>query len=101
MKRLLLISLVAMFLLGACSVAKHNETSVMKADYGILRLVGNAEGRTVSIDGNVLNLDIKKQVNNIELKTGTYTLEISHQGKVVLAQRLFITNGQANEVKLP
>jgi hypothetical protein len=101
MKKLALLAIVTMFLIGACSVAKHNETSVMKADYGILRLVGNAEGRTFSLDGNVINLDIKKQVNNIELKTGTYTLEISNNGKVVLAQRLFITNGQANEVKIP
>lgn len=101
MKKLLLISLVTVFLISACSVAKYNETSVMKADYGILRLVGNAEGRTVSVDGNILSLDPKKQVNNIELKTGTYTLEIKRDGKVVLAQRLFISNGQANEVKLP
>jgi hypothetical protein len=73
----------------------------MKPDYGMLRLVGDPVGRTVTLDGNIVPLDLKKELNIFELKTGTYALEIRSQDKVLLSQKLFITNGQTNEVKMP
>jgi hypothetical protein len=73
----------------------------MKPDYGALRLVGDPVGREVSLDGNIVPLDTYKKTNIFELKTGTYALKISVNGNVVMSQKLFITNGQTNEVKMP
>ncbi len=94
-------SILVLLLLSACSVSKYNQTSVMKPDYGMLRLVGDPIGREVTLDGTLVKLDTKKEVNIFELKTGTYALEIRSQDKVLLSQKLFITNGQTNEVKMP
>jgi hypothetical protein len=94
-------SLLVLLLLSACSVSKTNQTSVMKPDYGMLRLVGDPIGREVSLDGVVISLDPKKKVNIFELKTGTYALEIRSQDRILLSQKLFITNSQTNEVKMP
>ena len=97
-----ILALVVMFLLlGACSVAKQNQSSVMKGDYGSLRLVGDPTGRTVTLDGNAVPLDPLKKVNIFELKTGTYLLEIRAKGEILLSQKLFITQSQTNEVKMP
>lgn len=94
-------SFLLIVLLSACSVTKYNQSSVMKPDYGTLRLVGDPVGREVSLDGNIIPLDIKKKTNIFELKTGTYTLKISVNGSMQLSQKLFITDGQTNEVKMP
>ncbi|MDD2228471.1 MAG: hypothetical protein PHY48_03560 [Candidatus Cloacimonetes bacterium] len=101
MKYWIISFLLVLVLLGACSVSKSNQTSVVKGDYGMLRLVGDPIGREVSLDGNIVPLEIKKKTNIFELKTGTYALEIRVNGSVQLSQKLFITNGQTNEIKMP
>jgi hypothetical protein len=101
MKYWLICSFLLLVLLSACSVEKFNQTSVIKGDYGMLRLVGDPIGREVSLDGNVIPLDTKKKTNIFELKTGTYALEIRVNGSVQLTQKLFITIGQTNEIKMP
>lgn len=101
MKGLVLVIVLAMLLLTACSVEKFNQESTMKGDYGMLKLVGDPTGRTVMLDGQVLTLDPKKEVNIFELKSGTYKIEVRANGQIVMNQNLFISTSQTNEVKLP
>ncbi|GEM_PF-5085732 len=100
MKIALVILLLAL-LIGACSVRKYSETTVIKPNHGILKLVGNSAGRSVLLEGQPLSLDPNKQVNSFELSSGVYQLEVRAQGSVLLSQKLIITTGQINEVKLP
>ena len=101
MKTSVIALLLILLLLGACSTAKMNQGSIMRGDYGSLKLVGDPIGRIVTLDGNVVTLDTNKKVNIFELKTGTYLLEIRSGGAVLLSQKLFITQAQTNEVKMP
>jgi len=87
--------------LCACSVSKSTQTSTVKEDFGKLRLVGDASGRTVLLEGQRIKLDIEKDVNLFELKSGTYNLEIQRNGTTVLTQKIFITTSQTTEVKIP
>ena len=101
MKYWIIGSLLLIVLLSACNVTKYNQSSVMKPDYGNLRLVGDPLGREVSLDGKIILLDVNSKTNIFEMKTGTYALEISVNGNVLLSQKLLISNGQTNEVKMP
>ncbi|MDY0151525.1 MAG: hypothetical protein RBS43_04560 [Candidatus Cloacimonas sp.] len=101
MKPWILAVIVLFLLLNACSVSKYSTNSVMKADYGTLRLVGKPTGRVVKLEGKVVLLNPKKQLNEVQLKSGTYNLEISSGGTVLLSQKLFIVNAQTNEVLMP
>lgn len=101
MKPWILLVITLLLLLNACSISKQSTSSAMKADYGTLRLVGKPTGRVVRLEGKVVFLNPKKQLNLIELKSGTYNLEISSGGTVLLSQKLFIVNGQTNEVLMP
>ena len=101
MKNWYLIIVVVFLLLGACGVNKKNETELMKADYGILHLVGDPTGRVVTLDGKVLPLDSETKLNIFELKSGTYFLQISSIEQVLLSQKLLIINSQTSEVLMP
>jgi hypothetical protein len=101
MKTWILVFVAMFLLLSACSVSKQNTSSIMKADYGMLRLVGDPSGRVVTLDGNVIPLDSEKKINVFELKSGTYTLVIKSGDKVLLSQKLLIANSQTNEVLMP
>ena len=101
MKQWILILAVAMLLLSACSVSKYNESSVVKGDFGQLRLVGDPSGRIVLLEGQQIKLDNEKTVNLFELKSGTYNLEIRRNGTIQLTQKVFITTSQTTEVKIP
>lgn len=101
MSKCIIILLMAMLLLGACSVNRQNESSTMTPDYGNLKLVGDPTGREVTVNNEMVPLDPEKQINIFELQSGSYDLEITFQGRVILSRRILISTGQTNEVRMP
>ena len=101
MKNVIIILLGSLLLLSACSVNRQNESSTMVPDYGMLKLVGDPTGRSVTLNGEAVELDPEREVNIFELQSGSYDLKILYQGEVLVSRKILISTGQTNEVKMP
>lgn len=101
MKRMIALLLLGLLILSACSVSKYNESSTMTPNYGKLKLVGDPLGREVYLNGEMVKLDEEKTTNIFELLSGTYSLEIRAEDVVLLQQKVLISTGQTNEIKMP
>lgn len=101
MKSAIIGLLLILLLLGACSVRKHNQSATMLPNYGILKLVGETDGRQVFLEGQAVKLDPERGENIFQLAAGTYQLEIRHQEQTVYKQRIVITSQQTNTILIP
>lgn len=93
--------ILLVLLITSCSVAKYNESTVVKPDYGEIRFIGDSNKLDISLNGIKIELNSLKDINVFELKTGIYTLEIRSKGKLIRSEKILISNSTTNEVKLP
>jgi uncharacterized protein YcfL len=100
MKKIIVL-ITVLLLLNACSTAKMNTASMVKSDYGFLKLIGNGADKEVILNDKIIVMNPQKSINSFELKSGIYNLEIKKDGKLIYSQKVFINPEQTNEVQIP
>lgn len=109
--KLFLISLFALFMITGCA---SNRTSVTtKENIGFIQIVGNKavyngeititvdNMATYEIDINSDEISILERNATYSIKPGAHSIVVSHNGKAVIARKVFITEQQIATVELP
>jgi hypothetical protein len=87
------------FVLVACF--HYQEGSILKANKGYIRFVGNFEGVTVKIDdSNSVKISGKPPLL-YEINPGKHTVNVYKDGKLIIQRIIFIDNQIMTEVEIP
>lgn len=97
MYRIILV-VILLLALGACSVSKTNQSAVAKEGHGILKLTGNTANISFTLNGQAVQ---NTPEMNYELKGGSYDLVVSSDGKTVLRRLVLISASLTTVVVVP
>ncbi|WP_115717786.1 hypothetical protein [Gallaecimonas mangrovi] len=107
MKKILMVAIA--MVLSACST--HFSTTTQVDDKAYLLLTGNINGATLIIDEQPdINLDssnIRRYTEGDEtvvkfaVNVGNHLVEITKAGKVLVKRKIYVTNGNSFEVRVP
>ncbi|MDZ4181322.1 MAG: hypothetical protein U1B83_00490 [Candidatus Cloacimonadaceae bacterium] len=97
MYRIILV-IILLLALGACSVSKTNQGAIANEGHGILKLSGNTANISFTLNGQAVQ---NTPGMNYELKSGGYELVVSSGGKVVLRRLVLISASLTTVVVVP
>lgn len=105
MKNLLMI-IVAFFMLTSCGTYSQ---SVQVDDKAYLLLIGNPEGKVVTIDNNK-SIDLSNETTQfnlngetatkIQISIGSHTVKITRDGELIVNRKFYVSSGTSFEVQL-
>lgn len=101
MKNFIILAILFLLLVTACSVQKSNEGATTKSQYGYIRLAGSMVNREAYIDGNSVGVDPEDDTNTFRLKAGMHLLEIHSRNRVLLSEQILVTANQTIEITVP
>jgi ferric-dicitrate binding protein FerR (iron transport regulator) len=94
-----MICLVFSLLLSACSTSFSEIKQV--DDKAYLQLSGNLQGTTLVLDNTTtVQLD-GETVAKFDLSVGSHQVEISRGQQVLVKRKIYVTNGNVFEVRVP
>lgn len=105
MKKILMMGLA--LLLSACST--HFSTTTQVDDKAYLLLTGNTQGAMLTIDDQPqINLDESnhytqgdERVIKFQMDVGSHQVEVQKNGQVLVKRKIYVTNGNTFEVRVP
>ena len=93
------ILVLAYFVLIGCF--HYQEGSILKANKGFIRFVGNFEGVTIKVnDSNPIKISGKPPLL-YEVNPGKHTVGVYRDGKLIIQRIMFIDNQVMTEVEIP
>ncbi|MBW6514887.1 MAG: hypothetical protein K0B87_09075 [Candidatus Syntrophosphaera sp.] len=101
MKNIIILLILGLLLITACSVQKANEGATTKSDYGYVRLAGSMLNREAYIDGTSVGVDPEADTNTFRIKAGMHLLEIHSRNRALLSEQILVTAGQTVEITVP